>query len=72
MSRKIIGIDLGDRNSQYCVLNEAGTMLEEGSVSTTPAGFAKHFRALPPALIAVEVSVHSRWQTACCASVGMK
>ena len=51
MSRKIIGIDLGDRNSQYCVLNEAGTMLEEGSVSTTPAGFAKHFRALPPALI---------------------
>lgn len=61
MSRKIIGIDLGDRNSQYCVLNEAGAVLEEGSVSTTPAGFAKHFRALPPALIAVEVGVHSRW-----------
>jgi hypothetical protein len=33
-----IGMDLGDRNSRYCVLSEAGEILREGQVATTKAG----------------------------------
>ena len=29
-----IGIDLGDRNSRYCVLSEEGEILREGQVAT--------------------------------------
>jgi transposase len=31
-----IGLDLGDRSSWYCVLDESGQMLLEEKVSTTP------------------------------------
>jgi hypothetical protein len=33
-----IGMDLGDRNSRYCVLSEEGEILREGQVATTKAG----------------------------------
>ena len=58
---RIIGIDLGDRKSHYCVLDERGTVVEEGSVQTTPEVFAKQFGLLCTSLIAIEVGVHSRW-----------
>ena len=58
---RTIGIDLGDRKSHYCVLNEAGAVVEEGPVQSTPAAFLKHFGALQASLIAVEVGAHSRW-----------
>ncbi len=31
-----IGLDLGDRSSWYCVLDEAGTIVLEQRLSTTP------------------------------------
>jgi len=31
-----IGLDLGDRSSWYCVLDEAGEVLLEQKLSTTP------------------------------------
>ncbi|HEY3620457.1 MAG TPA: hypothetical protein VGK96_26955 [Candidatus Sulfotelmatobacter sp.] len=34
--RLIVGLDLGDRSSFYCVLDEAGDVLLEQKVSTTP------------------------------------
>ncbi len=58
---KVIGIDLGDRKSHYCVLNEDGIVIEEGTVQTTPAAFSKHFAAVESSLIALEVCGHSRW-----------
>jgi hypothetical protein len=30
-----IGLDLGDRSSRYCVLDEQGDVILEGSVATT-------------------------------------
>jgi hypothetical protein len=33
-----IGLDLGDRSSWYCVLDEAGSVLLEQRLSTTPGG----------------------------------
>ncbi len=33
-----IGLDLGDRTSHYCILDEAGNVILEHSLPTTPKG----------------------------------
>jgi hypothetical protein len=32
------GLDLGGRTSHYCILNEAGEVIWEGQLATTPKG----------------------------------
>ena len=44
-----IGMDLGDRTSRYCVLDQEGEVLFEGSAATTQKGLSEAFGALPPA-----------------------
>jgi transposase len=39
-----IGVDLGDRWSFYCVLDEAGKIILEQRVSTTPQAMKQTFR----------------------------
>jgi transposase len=56
-----IGIDLGDRYSQCCVLSPDGTVLTEGRVRSTPEALASHFEGLTPSRVAIEVGGHSRW-----------
>ena len=36
-----IGMDLGDRNSRYCILSSQGEILREGQVATTKAEMIK-------------------------------
>jgi hypothetical protein len=38
-----IGLDLGDRSSWYCVLDECGTILLEQRLSTTPKAIKEVF-----------------------------
>ena len=38
-----IGIDLGDKLSRYCILNEAGEAVEEGTFRNQPSSIQKHF-----------------------------
>ena len=44
-----IGLDLGDRTSHYCILDEAGNVILERSLATTPPRSAKahQFRCRP-------------------------
>ena len=56
-----IGLDLGDRNSWYCVLDEAGQIQLEQRVRTTAKGLQAVFAALPPGRIALEAGTHSPW-----------
>jgi len=56
-----IGIDLGDRYSYFAVLDEAGELVEEGRLRSTPAVFHQHFAGRPRARIAIEVGTHSPW-----------
>ncbi len=56
-----IGIDLGDKVSQYCVLDEEGTEVVWGSVKTTPQAFGKEFGEMARCRMAIEVGSHSRW-----------
>ena len=57
----IIGLDLGDRSSSYCVLNEAGEIVLEHKLATTPEAMKQVFGSLPRCRIAMETGTHSPW-----------
>ena len=48
-----IGLDLGDRSSWYCVLDEAGEVVNEQTLSTTPKAMKEVFAAMPRSRIAL-------------------
>jgi hypothetical protein len=54
-----IGLDLGDRWSFYCVLDEAGKIILEQKVSTTPEAMKQTFGKIPRSLMAMETGTHS-------------
>ena len=56
-----IGLDLGDRSSWYCVLDECGAVLQEQRLSTTPRAMREVFGAMPRSRIALETGIHSPW-----------
>jgi hypothetical protein len=56
-----IGLDLGDRSSWYCVLDEAGTIVLEQKLGTTPKAMKEAFGAVPRSRIALETGMHSPW-----------
>ena len=56
-----IGLDLGDRNSWYCVMDEAGHMQLEQRVRTTAKALREVFGAMPHSRIALEIGTHSPW-----------
>ena len=56
-----IGLDLGDRSSRYCVLDEQGDVILEGSVATTRTGLDRVLGAMTRCRIALEVGTHSPW-----------
>jgi transposase len=56
-----IGLDLGDRWSNYCVLDEAGEILLEQKLATTPEAMKQTFERIPRSLIALETGTHSPW-----------
>jgi len=56
-----IGVDLGDRWSFYCVLDEAGKILLEQKVWTTPEAMKQLFSKIPQSGMALETGTHSPW-----------
>jgi transposase len=56
-----IGVDLGDRWSFYCVLDEAGKIILEQKVATTPEAMKQTFGKIPRSLLALETGTHSPW-----------
>jgi len=56
-----IGLDLGDRSSWYCVLDERGELQAEGKVSTTAKAMCEAFQRMPRSRIALETGTHSPW-----------
>ena len=56
-----VGLDLGDRSSHYCVLDETGRILVESKVSTSPNAMEAVFGAMPRSRIALETGTHSPW-----------
>jgi transposase len=56
-----VGLDLGDRFSQFVILDAEGQIVEEGRVATTEAGLRRVFSNRPPMRIALETGTHSPW-----------
>ena len=56
-----VGIDLGDRTSHFCVLDEDGMVVERGRAQTTLEGIRKRFEGPVGMRIALEVGTHSPW-----------
>ena len=56
-----IGLDLGDRNGWYCVLDEPGQIELEQRVRTTAKALQEVFGAMPRSRIALETGTHSPW-----------
>lgn len=64
-----IGMDLGDKTSRYCVLEE-GEAVQEGSVATTQKGLRQVFGSRRRCRIALEVGTHSPWVSRLLSSLG--
>src|ERR1700682_5424390 len=56
-----IGVDLGDLWSFYCIRDEAGEIILEQKVPTTPEAMKQTFGKIPQSLIALETGTHSPW-----------
>jgi transposase len=56
-----IGLDLGDRSSWYCVLDESGRIVWEQKVATTPKALQAAFGSMPRSRVALETRMHSPW-----------
>jgi transposase len=65
-----IGLDLGDRSSSYCVLDEAGEILLEQKLPTTPEATKQIFGRMAQCRIAMETGTHSPWVSRLLAALG--
>jgi transposase len=68
--RLTVGLDLGDRSSRYCILNEAGEKASEDQLPTTKAGLDGLFGKMASCRIALEVGTHSPWVSRQLAGMG--
>ena len=58
-----IGVDLGDTQSHYCVLDAEGVAVLRGRTRTTARAFKKFFARFAGCRVAYEVGTHSAWVT---------
>jgi transposase len=63
-------LDLGDRTSRYCILNEAGEKASEDQLPTSKAGLESLFAKMAPCRVALEVGTHSPWVSRQLAAMG--
>src|SRR5260370_29004069 len=56
-----IGVDLRDRTSHYCILNEAGGVGLEDTLPTTPRGIQKTLCGVPRSRRALQTGTHQTW-----------
>jgi transposase len=54
-------MDLGDRFTYYCVLDEAGEVVAEEKLPTTKPAMEQVFGRLPRSRVALETGAHSPW-----------
>lgn len=65
-----VGIDVGDRFSRWCALDDDGEIVFEDKVATRRAAFALLFDGIDRKRFAIETGTHSRWISHLLESVG--
>lgn len=56
-----VGVDLGDRFSRYCVLDQEGEVIEEGRVKTDREAWRQHWEGEARQRVVMETGTHSPW-----------
>jgi len=56
-----IGMDLGDKKHQVCILDKTGKIITEEEVTGNRVAVIKFFKQHPGAVVAMEMGAHSRW-----------
>lgn len=56
-----VGLDLGDKHCQLCMLDVGGEVIEETRIRTRPANIKLYFQARLTMRVVLEVGTHSRW-----------
>jgi transposase len=56
-----LGLDVGDKESQYCLLDASGKVRLRGRVRTTREAIQEQFGGTPRMRIALETGTHSPW-----------
>ncbi|MBV8808927.1 MAG: hypothetical protein JO033_09645 [Acidobacteriaceae bacterium] len=59
-----IGLDLGDRWAQVCILDKDGEIIHEDRVKLTQQALVARFDGLQCARVALEAGTHSLWVSA--------
>jgi transposase len=72
MTTVTIGMDLGDRKHQICVLDEAAGKVAEVTLDNTATALRKYFRKYAGALVAMETGTHSQWISRLLVSLGCR
>jgi transposase len=70
LQKLTIGLDLGDRCSCYCVLDEGGRIVVESKMSTIRKTMEARFAAIPHSRIALETGTHSPWVSRLLSALG--
>ena len=70
MQKLTVGLDLGDRSSRYCILDESGKVVSTGATPTTRAGMEEPFGKMAGSRIAMEAGTHSAWVSRLLGSLG--
>jgi transposase len=65
-----IGIDLGDKKSNYCIMDDSKEIRAEGVIAMTVHEFKAYFSTIPRSRIAMEVGTHSAWINALLEDLG--
>ena len=71
-AREIIGVDLGDRFSRFCVLDAHGQVIEEGRLKTSATSFRRRFGQRASARVILETGTHSPWVEELLVSCGLE
>src|SRR5919198_2881564 len=58
-----IGVDVSDKESQFCFLDANGDIVREGKYRTDQLGVRKALAKVPPSRIVLEAGVHSPWMS---------
>lgn len=67
-----IGLDLGDREHSYAVIDEAGELVSRGTVSNTRSAMGSFLRPHGGARVVMETGTHSPWLSRLCHELGLE
>lgn len=56
-----VGLDLGDKTSVVCEINEAGEVVKRATIRTTPSWVKRYFEGRPKLRVVMEVGTQSPW-----------